>query len=274
MQRIVKRFLLHKQRESDEVGEADFDELKQDLQMVRFEMVNDLKKSREETYRLINHLSSGLLLIGDEIFKESKSDNSRKYKEFRNTDSDFYHEFNHDPLPVIDESKQDQKYSLYYGKDNSISLDSGLHSIKESNSLMFTKSALDINKQNEAKNEKKPISSIESMGSSTDTQSSNEQITDTIQINSSPNSETEITNGNVLNNPPIIDLLDNQKLKGLSLSELQAIDEEDEIIYDSSLERCQKMQSANQTNDKQVTINLKNIRQEVVRHKNEDQYLF
>ena len=48
MQRIVKRFLLHKQRETDEVGETDFEELKQDLQMVRYEMINDLKKSREE----------------------------------------------------------------------------------------------------------------------------------------------------------------------------------------------------------------------------------
>jgi hypothetical protein len=30
MQRIVKRFLLHKQRENDEINEFDLDELKQD----------------------------------------------------------------------------------------------------------------------------------------------------------------------------------------------------------------------------------------------------
>ncbi len=65
MQRIVKRFLLHKQREKDEVGEADFDELKQDLQMVRYEMNNDLKRYREENYRLFTHIHSGIVLLGN-----------------------------------------------------------------------------------------------------------------------------------------------------------------------------------------------------------------
>lgn len=83
MQRIVKRFLLHKQRESDEVGEADFDELKQDLQMVRFEMLNDLKRSRDDTARLISNIQSGLLLIGEEVFGNSKSENSARFKEYK-----------------------------------------------------------------------------------------------------------------------------------------------------------------------------------------------
>lgn len=64
MQRIVKRFLLHKQRETDEVGEADFDELKQDLQMVRYEMLNDLKRYREENNRNISLIHSGIVLLG------------------------------------------------------------------------------------------------------------------------------------------------------------------------------------------------------------------
>lgn len=85
MQRIVKRFLLHKQRESDEVGEADFDELKQDLQMVRFEMLNDLKRSRDDTNRLISTMQAGLIIIGDEVFGGSKlsSENSLRFKEFK-----------------------------------------------------------------------------------------------------------------------------------------------------------------------------------------------
>lgn len=83
MQRIVKRFLLHKQRESDEVGEADFDELKQDLQMVRFEMLNDLKRSRDETSRLISSIQAGLMLIGEEMFINSKSENAARFKEFK-----------------------------------------------------------------------------------------------------------------------------------------------------------------------------------------------
>lgn len=83
MQRIVKRFLLHKQRESDNVGEADFEELKQDLQMVRFEMLNDLKRSRDETSRMITTIHAGLVLIGEEMFVNSTSENSTRFKEFK-----------------------------------------------------------------------------------------------------------------------------------------------------------------------------------------------
>ena len=76
MQRIVKRFLLHKQRETDEVGETDFDELKQDLQMVRYEMSNDLKRYREENYRLISHIHNGILLLGEYGFLKLIDENS------------------------------------------------------------------------------------------------------------------------------------------------------------------------------------------------------
>jgi hypothetical protein len=70
MQRIVKRFLLHKQRESDDVKENNFEELKQDLQMVRFEMLNDIKKSEEETLKYISLIHNGVAIIGDEILKD------------------------------------------------------------------------------------------------------------------------------------------------------------------------------------------------------------
>jgi hypothetical protein len=89
MQRIVKRFLLHKQRETDDFGEADFEELKQDLQMVRFEMMNDLKRSREETARLVNHINYGVCLIGEEIFRDSQNENSKKFREFKVTEYDY-----------------------------------------------------------------------------------------------------------------------------------------------------------------------------------------
>ena len=42
MERVIKRFLLHNNRENEDVRESDFDELKQDVQMVRFEMLNCL----------------------------------------------------------------------------------------------------------------------------------------------------------------------------------------------------------------------------------------
>lgn len=227
MQRIVKRFLLHKQRESDEVGEADFDELKQDLQMVRYEMLNDLKRTREESYRMIAHINSGLLIIGEEMFKESNSENSNRFKDYKNSDLDL--NFNH-------ENPIESKGSFIPIKD-----DTGFRNLKDAPiSLNKLSSWVSI--------EKKIGSSIESLGSSTDTQSSTEQNTEMLLINSSPNSEIDGTNN--LNSLPVIDLLDNQKLKGLSLNELHVINEEDELSSESSIEK-----SRYDPND-QITINI------------------
>ncbi|CAF4487270.1 unnamed protein product, partial [Rotaria magnacalcarata] len=52
MERVIKRFLLHKQREEqDEIREGDFEELKQDIQMLRFEMMNRLDETRDDLAR-------------------------------------------------------------------------------------------------------------------------------------------------------------------------------------------------------------------------------
>ena len=84
MQRIVKRFLLHKQRESDDVKENNFEELKQDLQMVRFEMLNDIKKSEEETLKYISLIHNGVAIIGEEMLKDvDDAVISSKFKEFK-----------------------------------------------------------------------------------------------------------------------------------------------------------------------------------------------
>ena len=84
MQRIVKRFLLHKQRESDDVKENNFEELKQDLQMVRFEMLNDIKKSEEDTLKYISLIHNGVAIIGDEILKDvDDTIITGRFKEFK-----------------------------------------------------------------------------------------------------------------------------------------------------------------------------------------------
>lgn len=88
MQRIVKRFLLHKQRESDEIGEIDFAELKQDLQMVRFELLNDLKRFRDGNSRFMSHLTNGISIIGDEVFRGMKNENTDRFAEFKTTEID------------------------------------------------------------------------------------------------------------------------------------------------------------------------------------------
>lgn len=202
MQRIIKRFLLHKQRESDDVNEMEFSELKQDLQMVRYEMLNDLKRSRDETSRLISQLANGLVIIGDEMFKDSLSENMRKFKEFRALDYDFVNN--------IDDSKLEN-----------------LSTIKETASEPALNNKASLNHiKIEEKGNNNGTSSIDSLGSSTDTQSSGtEQNTDVVQI--SPNSETDANFSNSTNGA--LDLTDNQKLKNLSMNELHVINEEDEV---------------------------------------------
>lgn len=87
MQRIVKRLLLHKQRENDDFNDLDFDELKQDLQMIRYEMNNDSKKAREEIIQVLNHINLGIKIIGEEVFKSDiNTDLAKKFKEFKSTE--------------------------------------------------------------------------------------------------------------------------------------------------------------------------------------------
>jgi hypothetical protein len=93
MQRIVKRFLLHKQRESDEINEFDLDELKQDLQMIRYEMNNDSKRAREEIKELLTFMNGGIKLIGEYVFQNTKEINHnddlvKKFAEYKNSEID------------------------------------------------------------------------------------------------------------------------------------------------------------------------------------------
>jgi hypothetical protein len=93
MQRIVKRFLLHKQRESDEINELDLDELKQDLQMIRYEMNNDSKRAREEIKELLNFMNNGIKLIGEYVFQNINEMNydgdlRKKFNDFKNNEFD------------------------------------------------------------------------------------------------------------------------------------------------------------------------------------------
>ena len=67
MQRIVKRFLLHKQRETDEVNEFSFEELKQDMQMIRYEMNHDVKKTREDIMGMLSRVDKTITLIGNAV---------------------------------------------------------------------------------------------------------------------------------------------------------------------------------------------------------------
>jgi hypothetical protein len=96
MQRIVKRFLLHNQRESDGF-EKEFQELKQDLQMIRYEMTNDLKRSKEDAYHCQHLIHAGLNVLGDEVFRESTNeDNLARFNEYKHFSQELNETFKED----------------------------------------------------------------------------------------------------------------------------------------------------------------------------------
>ena len=85
MQRIVKRYLLHNQRESDGF-EKEFQELKQDLQMIRYEMMNDMKRTKDDTMHSQHLIQLGLNIIGEELFSRSNNENNvnlSRFNEFK-----------------------------------------------------------------------------------------------------------------------------------------------------------------------------------------------
>jgi len=85
MERVVKRFLLHNHRETEEVKESDFDELKQEVQVVRFEVTNDLILIKQNLMRYTTILQTGMSLIGEYFLqKNSYSDESiNRFQSFR-----------------------------------------------------------------------------------------------------------------------------------------------------------------------------------------------
>ena len=48
MERVVKRFLMHNQTDADDPKQNEYDSFKQELSTIRYEMMNDMKKSRKE----------------------------------------------------------------------------------------------------------------------------------------------------------------------------------------------------------------------------------
>jgi hypothetical protein len=89
MQRIVKRFLLHNQRESNEGFRKGFMELKQDLQLCRYELLNGMKMKKDNAFHVQNLIHAGLNILGDELFRkkhtklsEQNLANFMEYKSF------------------------------------------------------------------------------------------------------------------------------------------------------------------------------------------------
>ena len=76
MERVIKRYLMQNQGDSDDPKQNDFEELKQDLQTIRYEILNDMKKTREETSRNMNIINNGIHFVAEELLNNSFNNNS------------------------------------------------------------------------------------------------------------------------------------------------------------------------------------------------------
>lgn len=74
MERVVKRYLMHNQGEVDDLKQSECEEIKQDMQLMRYEIKNDMKKSREDTIRNMLIINNGMQFIAEELIEQCNSD--------------------------------------------------------------------------------------------------------------------------------------------------------------------------------------------------------
>lgn len=93
MERVAKRFLLHNIREREDVKESDFNELKQDMQMVRHELANDVNLFASNLVNYTAMLHRGICLLCEYFFQnDTSSDISSRYRVFQMQTSHFQQE--------------------------------------------------------------------------------------------------------------------------------------------------------------------------------------
>lgn len=73
MERVVKRYLMYNQGEVDDLKQTEFDDIKQDMQQIRFEIKNDMKKSRDDTIRNMFIINNGIQFIAEELMEHTNS---------------------------------------------------------------------------------------------------------------------------------------------------------------------------------------------------------
>ena len=76
--------MLHNNRDNEEIRESDFDEIKQDVQIVRFEMLNNLRQTKEDISRYVYVIHNGISLIGEYLFDSARNtDLAINFKSFQ-----------------------------------------------------------------------------------------------------------------------------------------------------------------------------------------------
>jgi hypothetical protein len=132
MQRIVKRFLLYNQRDSDGFKKQ-FLDFKQELQTCRYEILNGMKQKKNGSFHVQNLIHAGINILGDEIFKKKKAQNCEinmlrfvVYKKLSSEitlrdDQDLLHDLKNEKSIIIDKEKffPEQKQKKTNFKDKS-----------------------------------------------------------------------------------------------------------------------------------------------------------
>ena len=89
IRRIVKRFLLRNDKEGKDVTEGGVQEIKNDLQMVRFEMKNHISEVKKATLKSISRVHTGVALVGTPIIaKTEKLKLAEKFDNFKSFEKD------------------------------------------------------------------------------------------------------------------------------------------------------------------------------------------
>lgn len=68
MERVARRFLLHNRRENEDAKESDFDDLKQELNMAKFEVLNNSRQIRHKLKDYESVLQQGFNLLAQYFF--------------------------------------------------------------------------------------------------------------------------------------------------------------------------------------------------------------
>ena len=83
----MKRYLMHNQGDSEDPKLNEIDEMKQEVQMIKYEILQDIKKFREENFKSVFFLNNNLQYVTEEFLHKYKvrtkgSDTTKSCEEF------------------------------------------------------------------------------------------------------------------------------------------------------------------------------------------------
>ena len=111
MKRVIKRFLLYNAKDNNDLQEKNFEELKQDLQMMRYEINNDIKRMRTDAYKQSSLLHIGLGIMGEELLKNSNNRVKHRFRSYKHLIKSSDTE-NMLPMPLDQNSESDSEKSF------------------------------------------------------------------------------------------------------------------------------------------------------------------